>query len=222
LELSRRLDDTEKRRAELRATIQNLRKRIREAEMVEARRMGGPTRTLTIQRRQLEMDLAARRARLEAMKNVLSRIAGQADEVGKALRELVAAREALAAGLEKEVAQSKRGPVDLLRARADLAEARLRAAEWGTGPVSARGGKLRDDVTGLEVDIAALEAQLKSLPVPPAEDEASAEDVQQLRAELVRGEGESSTLEMQYQQLRREVEQLGSPPALVTLDGNPG
>jgi hypothetical protein len=220
-ELSARLAETEKKRAELRATIQNLRKHVREAEMVESQGMAGPTQTLAAQRQQAEMDLAAKRPRLAAMKIVLSRIAGQADEVGKALRELVAAREALAAGLEKEIAQGKRSPVDLLRARADLAEARLRAAEWGSGSLSSPGGKLREEITGLEADIAGLEGQLRSLPLPPPERKPPAEDVQQVRIELVRTENESNRLDMEYQQLRREYDQLGSPPTLTVLDGQP-
>jgi hypothetical protein len=218
-EFSARLAETEKKRADLRATIQNLRKQVREAELAEAQGMAGPTQTLAAQRQQAELDLAAKRPRLGAMKIVLSRIAGQADEVGKALRELVAAREALAAGLEKEVAQGKRSPVDLLRTRADLAEARLRAAEWGSGSLSSPGGKLREEITGLEADIAGLEGQLRSLPPPPAEHKQPAVDVQELRTELVRTENEFSRLDMEYQQLRREYDQLGSPPTVTVLDG---
>jgi len=218
-ELIARLAELEKRREELRATIQNFRNHVREAETLEARGMAGPTQTFAAQRRQAEMELAAKRPRLEAMRKVLSRIAGQTDEMGKALKELVAARKELAEGLEKEVSQGKRAPVDLLRARADLAEARLRAAEWGTGSLSSPAGKLRDEITGLEVDIASLEAQLRSLPALAAEDKPPAEDVQQLRTEMIRAESESNTLEMQYQQLRREYEQFGAPPTLTVLDG---
>ena len=127
---------------------------------------------------------------------------------------------ALVAGLEKAVGQGKGDPVELLRVRADLAEARVRVAEWGSGSSFSPSRNVRDELVNLEVDVAALEARLKALPAadpvkPPAE------DAQQLRSELFTAENENRTLEMQYQQVRRDYEQLASPPTLVVLDGQP-
>src|SRR5699024_7329098 len=125
------LDEMEKRRAELRATIERLRKRVREAEADVSRAMVVPRQSVEARRWQLESELAAKRPRLQALKKVQSQAADEDGGVGNALRELVAARESLAAGLEKAVAQGKRDPIELLRARAELAEARVRATEWG-------------------------------------------------------------------------------------------
>ncbi len=207
-------DDLEKRRAELRASIAGLRKRVRDAEASAWPRTAGTADSVATQRRQLESELAAKRPRLRAIREMLPRVAAQPDEMGTALRELVAAREALAAGLEKAIAQGKGNPLELLRARADL------AAEWGRVSAFSSSRNLCDELIRLEVDIAALEAQLKALPASPAEPvKPPAEDVQQLRSELIRAENESNTLEMQYQQVRRDDEQFTAPPTLVVLDG---
>jgi hypothetical protein len=40
-----------------------------------------------------------------------------------------------------------------------------------------------------------------------------------VRSELFRAENEGANLESQYQQIRREYEQLAAPPTLVVLDG---
>jgi phage shock protein A len=221
-EVQARLDDLEKRRAELRESIASLRKRVREAEASGLRGTAGPADSAANRRRQLESELAAKRPQLHAIKEMLPRVAAQPDEMGTALRGLVAAREALAAGLEKAIAQGKGDPLELLRARADLAEARVRAAEWGRVPAFSSSRNLRDELIRLEVDIAALEAQLKALPASPAEPvKPPAEDAQQIRSELLRAEQESHTLEMQYQQVRRDHETLTASPTLVVLDGQP-
>jgi hypothetical protein len=214
-EIKMRLDEIEKRRAELRALVENLRKRLKEAEAMGSR--GALVEPIAEQRRQIESELAVKRPRLEAMKQILP----QADELGTALRELVAAREALVAGLEKAVGQGKGDPLEYLRARANLAEARVRVAEWGNVPSSSSPSRTaRDERVSLEIDIAALEARLKALRAdeprkPPAE------DAQEVRSELFRTENESRNLETQYQQVRRDFEQLASPPTLVLLDGSP-
>ena len=107
-------------------------------------------------------------------------------------------------------------------ARADVAEARVRVSESGRIPLLQPGRNVRDERLGLEVDIATLEAQLKA--ISERKDEPAihpVEDVQVLRAELFRAEAENTTLEQQYQQARREYEQLGSPPTLMVLDGQP-
>ena len=93
-------------------------------------------------------------------------------------------------------------------------------AEWGSGSSFSPSRNIRDELVNLEVDVAALVARLKALPAddpikPPAE------DAQQLRLELFTAENENRTLEMQYQQVRRDYEQLASPPTLVVLDGQP-
>jgi chromosome segregation ATPase len=214
-EIKTRLDEIEKRRAELRASIESLRKRLRDAEASGGFR-GAAFDSVANQRRQVESELAAKRPRLLAIKEMLPRVAAQPDEVGNALRGLVAAREALVAGLE----QGKGDLVELLRVRADLAEARVRVAEWGSGSSFSPSRSVREELVSLEVDIAALEARLKSLPAtepvkPPTE------DAQQLRSELFSAENENRTLEMQYRQVQRDYEQLASPPTLVVLDGQP-
>ena len=212
LELKTRLDEIEKRRAETRVTLESLRQRTGEADTKGFR---GPNESFVIQRRQLEMELAAKRPRLQAIKEVLSR--NETDEVGKALRALVASREALVAGLEKASEQGKGDPLELLRARVDLAEARVRVAEGGKVPSSTPSRNVRDERQGLEVDIATLEAQLKALPAADAAK--PADDPQMARAELFRVQAESSNLEQQYQQARRDYEQLAAAPVLVILDG---
>ena len=133
-EIKTRLDELEKRRAELRVSLESLRKRASDAEMSGVR--GFAADPIAEQRRQLEFELATKRPRLQAIKEILPRVTAQADEIGNALRGLVAAREALVAGLEKAVGQGKGDPVELLRVRADLAEARVRLAEWGSAPSS--------------------------------------------------------------------------------------
>ena len=89
-EIKTRLDELEKRRAELRASIENLRKRLRDAEASGIR--GARLDPVANQRRQIESELAAKRSRLQAIKEILPRVAAQTDEVGNALRGLVAAR----------------------------------------------------------------------------------------------------------------------------------
>ena len=212
-------DELEKRRMERRELIENLRKRLRDAEASGFRGVG--VEPVASQRQQIESELAAKRPRLEAIKKMLPRFTAQTDEMGNALRGLVAAREALVAVLENAVAAAKGSPVDLFRARAELAEARVRAAEWSSGTSSFSPSRnVREELAGLEVDIAALEARLKALPAndpvkPPVE------DAQQLRSQLFRAENENNSLEMQYQQIRRDDEQLEHPPTLVVLDGQP-
>ena len=68
--------------------------------------------------------------------------------------------------------------------------------------------------------MATLEARLKVLRAteprqPPTE------DAQELRSELFRIENENRNLETQNQQVRRDYDQLASPPTLVLLDGSP-
>jgi hypothetical protein len=199
-EIKARLDEIEKRRAKLQASLESLRKRIHDAEAsgLGLGRATEPADSFAIQRRHLESELATKRPRLQAIKEILPRLAAQTDEMSTALRGLVAAREALAAGLETAVRQGKSDPVELLRARADLAEARVRAAEWGQVPSLSPSRNVRDELINLEVDVAALEAQLKALPAPPAEPvKPPGEDVQQLRTELYRAENEKNSLEMQ-------------------------
>lgn len=218
-EIKARLDELEKRRAELRATTESLRKRLRDAEASGGFR-GAAYESVANQRRQVESELAAKRPRLQALKQILPRVMAESDEMGNALRGLVAAREALVAGLEKSIGQGKSNPVELLRVRADLAEARVRLAEWGSGSSLSPSRNVREELVNLEVDLAALEARLKALPAadpvkPPAE------DAQQLRSELFSAENENRTLETQYRQVQRDYEQLASPPTLVVLDGQP-
>jgi DNA repair exonuclease SbcCD ATPase subunit len=221
-ELRARLDELEKRRAELRANLERLRRRARDAEASEARGRIGLTQSVSGERRRLEAELAAKRPRLRALREVQAKMESRPDEVGKALRDLVSAREALASGLEKGVAEGKRDPVELLRARADLAEARVRVAEWGRKEGSSPGRGLWDDVLSLEVDVTALEAQLRALPAVPDETAREpGEDAQQLRMDVSRAEVELNTLEHQYQQARNEYEPLATPPSLVVLDGRP-
>jgi hypothetical protein len=218
-EVKPRLDELEKRRTELRATIESLRKRLREAEVSGAFRAGAYDPIAT-QRKQVESELAAKRPRLQAIKEILPRVTDQTDEMGNALRGLVAARQALVAGLEKAIGQGKGDPVEFLRARADLAEARVRLAEWGNGSSLSPTRNIREELVSLEVEVATLEARLKALPAaepakPPAE------DAQQLRSELFTADNENRTVETQYQQVRRDYEQLAQPPTLVVLDGQP-
>ena len=100
-EIKIRLDEIEKRRADHRVSIESLRKRLKEAEASGTR--AAQAEPIADQRRQLELELAAKRARLEAMKRILPKD----DEMGTALRDVVAAREALVAGLEKAVGKAK-------------------------------------------------------------------------------------------------------------------
>jgi chromosome segregation ATPase len=216
-EIKARLDELEKRRGELRVSIESLRKRLRDAEASGGFR-GAPYDSVTNQRRQIESELAAKRPRLQAIKEIVPRVAAQTDEVGNALRGLVAAREALVAGLERAIGQGKGDPVEILRARADLAEARVRVAQLSSGSSFSPTRSVREELVTLEVDIAALEARLKALPAaepvkPPTE------DAQQQRSELFNVENENRTLEMQYRQVQRDYEQLAQPPTLVVLDG---
>lgn len=220
-EVKVRLDEIEERRAELRKSIESLRKRVREAEVNGFRVGNALADPVAIQRRQLELELSGKRPRLKAITEILPRIAAEADELKTALRGLVAAREMLVTGLEKAVEAGKAESLELLRARADLAEARVRAAEGGRTTSAPPSRNFRDERLNLEVDIAALEAQLRALPATPAETNPKpAEDPQQVRSDLMRAENENNMLESQYQQARRDYEQLGSPPTLVVLDGN--
>ena len=210
-----RLAEIEHRRADLRASLEKLRARLREAETPPFRDPRGNLR------QQLESALAAKRPRLHAIKDNLKRFNAQSDELGNALKGLVAAREALVAGLEKAVEQGKADPLELLRARADLAETRVRAAEGERIPRLTPGLNIREEQLSLQVDIDTLEAQIKAL--PPSRDEVkTADDAQALRSELFRLESENNQMEPQYQQAKREYDALGKPPTLVVLDGNPG
>ena len=216
-EIKSHLDEIEKRRTELRGSLESLRKRARTAEMSGVR--GFAADPIAEQRRQLEFELATKRPRLHAIKEILPRFTAQADEICNALRGLVAAREALVAGLEKAVGQGKGDPVELLRVRADLAEARVRLAEWNIAPSSSPSPNVRDEMVKLEVDVTALEARLKALPTAdPAK--TPAEDYRQVRSDLFHVENENTSLDNQYRQAQRDYEQL-APPTLVILDGQP-
>jgi hypothetical protein len=209
-EIKIRYDEMEKRRAALRTSLESLRKRLREAEGYANRFASDPN-----QRQRVESELIAKRSRLQAIKDILPKDSSQ--EIDTALRDLVAAREALVAGLQKAVEQGKGDPLEVLRARAELAESRVRVAEGGRFPTFSPSRIARDERLSLEVDVAALEAQLKAMPEaikPPVE------DLQSIRAESFRLEAENNTVEQQYQQLRREYDQLGAPPTLVVLDGH--
>jgi hypothetical protein len=219
-EVKSRLDELEKRRTEMRSSLETIRKRLREAESANVR--SPVIDPFTNLRRQFESELATKRFRLQAIKDVVPRFADQADNLSSALKSLVEAREALVAGLEKAAEQGKADPLDVLRARAELAEARVRAAEPVRVPGFSPTRNPRDERLGLEVDIAALEAQLKAMPEKVLEPARPiVEDVQSVRSELFRLEAENNNLEQQFQQARREFEQLGSPPSLITLDGHP-
>ena len=222
-EVKNRLDELEKRRTEHRALLEGLRKRLREAEAHGFSAMSGMPDPAVQQRRQVETELAAKRPRLQAIKEILPRYASQADDLTEALKGLVAARAAMVAGLEKALVRGKTDPLDLLRARAELAEAKVRAAEGSHYPTFSPSRTIRDELVSLEIDVASLEAQLRALPGPRAEAlKPPAEDAQLLRSELFRAQNEENTLENQYQQARREYEQLASPPTLVVLDGQHG
>ena len=216
-EIKTRLDELEKRRAELRGSLESLRKRASTAEMNGVR--GFAADPIAEQRRQVEFELATKRPRLQAIREILPRVTAQADEIGDALRGLVAAREALVVGLEKAVGQGKGDPVEVLRVRADLAEARVRLAEWGTSPSSSPSPKFRDELVKLEVDVTALEAHLKTLPTADLA-KTPAEDYRQVRSDLFHVENENTSLENQYRQAQRDYEQLCAP-TLVVLDGQP-
>ncbi len=199
-EIKTRLDEIEKRRAELRASVESLRKRLRDAEASGTR--GAGFDPLANQRREIEAELAAKRPRLQAFKQILPRVAAQGDEVGSA-SEGWSPRANAGRGAGEDDRARKGRSCRLLRARADLAEARVRVAEWGSNPSSSPSRNSRDELVNLEVDIAALEARLKALPAaepvkPPAE------DAQQLRSELFSAENENRTLEMQYRQVQRD------------------
>jgi chromosome segregation ATPase len=213
-EIKQRLDEIEKRRGELRASIESIRKRLKEAEAHGSRR--GFDEPLADQRRRIDSELSDKRARLLVMKEILPKT----DEMGTALQGLVAARTALVAGLEKAVGEGRGDALELLRARAELAESRVRLAEWGDAPSSSRSRTARDERIHLEIDVAALEARLKTMP-PTETPKPAAEDAQEVRSELFRTENESRSLETQYQQVRRDYDQIASPPTLVLLDGQP-
>jgi hypothetical protein len=207
-EIKTRLDELEKRRAVLHADIEGIRKRVHDADESGFRGRD----SVANQRRQIESELATKRPRLQAIKEVVP----QSDEVEKSLRQLVAAREALVAGLEKVVGQTRGDPTEIFRARAELAEAKVRLAEWGNVSSFSPSHNVRAERVNLEIDIAALESQLKTLPAEPLK---QVEDVQHVRSEQFRADSERSSLEAQYQQVRREHELLVSPPTLVVLDG---
>ena len=145
-------------------------------------------------------------ATAQAIKEILPRYADQADDLTEALRGLVAARAAMVAGLEKRSSGARptrstscgpgpswprrrcarpRGAVSPLHV---LADDPRRAGEPRSRRRFARG-----PAQGL-----ARTTKPSSFP---------AEDVQQLRSELF-AESEGNTLETQYQQVRREYEQL--------------
>ncbi|WP_165236002.1 hypothetical protein [Aquisphaera insulae] len=207
-----RLDELERRRAELRASVESLRTRMRKANVPSSRDVMGN------QRQQLESALAAKRPRLQAIKESLKRLDAQGDELGNALKGLVAAREALVAGLEKAAEQAKASPLEILRARADLAETRVRAAEAQRMPRLTPGLNIREEQLSLQVEIDTLEAQIKALP-PSGDEVGSMVDAQSLSTELFRLKNELNQLEPQYQQAKREYEALATTPTLVVLDG---
>jgi hypothetical protein len=216
-ELKTRVDELEKRRAEAKAKSDALRKRLNEAETVTNTAM--MFNSLPNRRRQLEAELETKRARLKAIETVGPKVTAD-DELGKALKELVTAREAVVTVLAELVPQARAQPQDLFKARAELAEARVQAAQGGRTPFSGPWRNFRDERPSLEVDVLTLEAQLKAMPEDAARP--SPEDAQALRNDLFRDEGEVRSLETQLQQARREIEQMEQAPSLVLLDGQPG
>lgn len=215
-----RLAEIEKRRADLRKSIEALRKRVREGEALTFRSGNGPGSQIAQKRRQLETELAAKKPTLKAIEEILPEVTSQTEELSKALKSLVAAKEALVAGLEKAIEQKKAEPLELLRARAELAEARVRAAEGGRNAFPWTSRSFPDEKLSLKIEISSLESQLKALPDPGADPAGpSNEEIQQLRSDLGREENELAMLEQQYQQARREFEAMASPPTLVLLDG---
>jgi len=158
-EVKGRLDEIEKRRAELRATIEVLCKQVRIAERGRMATVDPAAQPGSSSRSWRPSGRDSVRSRKYCL-----RLAKENDELGKALQGLVAAREALVAGLEKAVEQGRPTGWSLLRARADLAEARVRTAEETAARSSSQSRSVRDEAVNSKFDIAAIEAQLKALP----------------------------------------------------------
>ncbi len=152
---------------------------------------------------------------------VLTQVEDEPSRVEVALRELIATREAVAAALAVAVEQAKAARLDLLRARADVAESRVRQAEEGGSERPTPIRRFRDELASLVLEVRVLQAQLSALPDAPAinADQAPAEDPQRVRSELLRVENELRTTESGLQQAQRDPELLGAPPTLVVLDG---
>lgn len=220
-EVKERVEALAKRRDELRVQVEDLRKRSRAAESRPSALLGaGPFQAQ--QRQQLESQLANRKPRLDAIKAVLPQSQDQLGEVDAAIRDLVAAREALATALAAAVEEGKADRLELLRARADLAEARSRQAAGGGGPSPLR--RYRDELVSLDIEVRVLQAQLAALPAAPTTgpDEPPAEDAQRIRFNLSQAENELRTTEANLQQVQRELEQSSGSSSLVVLDGREG
>lgn len=221
-ELQARVKDLGKLLEELKAGAVQLRVRRDDAQ-AKAAAGGGAAQAFNqpSPRLQLESQLARSKPRLEAIKAVLAKSEGQLGEADAAARELVAAREAVATALAEAVEKGEAGRLDLLRARADVADAKARRVEAERGPIPSPSLRYRDEVTSLDVEVRVLEAQLAALPPEPARPATPANvgDPQRLQIELSRVENELRTAENESSQARRELESLGEPPSLVVLDG---
>lgn len=218
-ELKTRIDEMEKRRAELKASAEGLRKRVKD---IEPAGFSGMNINLAQNRRlQLDAELEIKRSRLKAIESVLPRLVSE-DELGKALNAVVAVRQAFVSALEAKVEQARADPLDLLRARIDLAEARVQAIPGARASSQPPGRQLRDERPGLEVDVLSLDAQIKALPgEPKPETRMTTEEFQSIRNEMFRTETEVNALQSQIQQAHREFDQVGISPTLTILDGQP-
>jgi len=126
---------------------------------------------LSASRQQLALDLAGKKARLEAIQRHIARVSAMAenraerDTISKELAKIVAIREQVVAAQKRLYKTGAVSQGDILELEAKLAEAKVRLAERREKLVEMAGGgiltKLNGELATLGMDAVELEAKLK-------------------------------------------------------------
>jgi chromosome segregation ATPase len=192
---------------------------------------------------QIEVNLAAQRARLKVIEEEIAKLtagaAGKPQETS-AQAEMKTAWDSLIAAREKAVAAARSnagnldGQVALANAEAELAEARIRAAQASVAarppgfdaPDRWQGERitLRASIAEQEARLGALSERLAVLQKKsgsPATQPVTVYDIERLQRDEQRARQEVDELTNQLDQLRRERRAggAGSAPKLLVLDG---
>ncbi len=182
---------------------------------------GGRDPAVANSREQLQAILRLRENRLTALQRARARLESDpttlpADSPQAAVTDLVAARQKILDRLREAMSIGQAGDLDVARAEADLAEARIRAAElFAPKRTAAFDQRFAAEIIELSVEIETLQLQIAQL--PPANDAAAAttqpasspaDTLDQLTVKQGELHGEQSRLQNELSRINGELDQL--------------
>jgi hypothetical protein len=231
----------EKELAAAQERLAKIQSQLREARSAQGVGSVGPDRdsggrAIAAEMQQIEVNLAATRARLKVIEDDIAKLGGkpaaeaQRPDLKALWTELIAAREA-AVQAARNTPDSPESRLMIAQAEAELAEAKIRAATSSDAirpgfdsPDRWQGERitLRATIAEQEARLGALSERLavaKQKEKPAATQQPTAFDVDRLQQDEQRARQEVGELTQQLDQLRRERRGVGMAPKLLVLDG---